>query len=458
MTKLFQSLWLAFALAALVLFEPTLAARADEMYAPRQEVSNLAIEPLKPLVTGDHPTITVHLTSEFGGPIPKQPIIILVDGKRKAQAETDSRGIATITLRLRFPAGKYELTAVYPGVASIGVPSAIATTTMVVESAELAIYTVPPMPGVIFRLNDQTYTTDENGVANLAVNLGGTYSLEVLPIDDANLPANVRMEFARWNDNVFTPTREVHFPRKSRLEAGFTVNYQVNQEFYDLQGSLVDPARISSLTLRGVGTTFTFDKAGPIWLPANRLTRRIGDRLESEEILYYFREVNVDGANVVNKGEQRFHIQPDDVWPVQVLLYSAHFSARDAMFGFPIGKGIELTYPDGRKEEFYFDSSDAEVVVPSLARGSYSARIIGIGGSAPPTPVHLSRDQSVELLMLSYLDMAVIVGIPLLIALVFFFIGRPRWLQVLRHPSKYRELVYEHSEHGDTRPHLRVER
>jgi hypothetical protein len=126
-----------------------------------------------------------------------------------------------------------------------------------------------------------------------------------------------------------------------------------------------------------------------------------------------------------------------------VLLYSAHFSARDAMFGFPIGEGIELTYRDGRKEEYFFDGSDAELVIPSLARGSYSARIIGVGGSAPPTPVHLSRDQSIELLMLSYLDMAVILGIPLSIALIFFFVGRPWWLQVLRHPSKYRELVYQ---------------
>jgi hypothetical protein len=195
--------------------------------------------------------------------------------------------------------------------------------------------------------------------------------------------------------------------------------------------------------VRGVGNTFTFDKAGPIWLPANRLTRRIGERLESEEILYYFREIILDGANVVNKSEQRFRIRPDDVWPVQVLLYSAHFSARDAMFRFPIGKGIELTYPDGHTEEFLFDSDRAEVVVPSLARGSYSARIIGAGGSAPPTPVHLSRDQNVELLMLSYLDIALIIGIPLIIALVFFFIGRPYWAHVIRHPSKYKELLYQ---------------
>ena len=112
------------------------------------------------------------------------------------------------------------------------------------------------------------------------------------------------------------------------------------------------------------------------------------------------------------------------------------------MFRFPIGKGIELTYPDGHTEEFLFDEN-AKVVIPALARGSYSARIIGAGGSAPPTPVHLSRDQDVELLMLSILDIALIVGIPLLIALAFFFIGRPYWLRIIRHPSKYRELVYQ---------------
>ncbi len=60
-------------------------------------------------------------------------------------------------------------------------------------------------------------------------------------------------------------------------------------------------------------------------------------------------------------------------------------------------------------------------------------------------PVHLSRDQNVELLMLSYLDISLIVGIPLLIALAFFFIGRPYWMQVIRHPSKYRELVYQNT-------------
>ena len=96
-------------------------------------------------------------------------------------------------------------------------------------------------------------------------------------------------------------------------------------------------------------------------------------------------------------------------------------------------------------EKFFFDSENGQLTIPSLARGSYSAKITGAGGSAPPTPIHLSRDQDVELLMLSYLDIALIIGIPLSIALAFFFIGCPYWLRVVRHPSKYKELVYQNN-------------
>jgi hypothetical protein len=430
-----------FSTILLVLFTFTTPVYASEAFLRRP--ANLTLEPLPPLTVGDHPTVIAHLTAEFGQPIRNQPIIIFIDGQRKGEGRTDSRGIASITLKFKFEAGTYRVLAVYPGIVSIGVNRATAELGMVIEPARSAIYTVPPVPGVLFKLNGQTYETDESGVANVKVNTSGVYTLEVLPLNENALPSNIRMEFARWNDNVFTQKRQVYFPRARRLEVGFTVSYQVDQEFFDTTGVPVDSSRIDSMTLRGVGNTFTFDKAGPIWLPANRLTRRIGERLESEEILYYFREITVDGANVVNKSEQRFRIRPDDVWPVQVLLYSARFSGSDAMFRFPIGKGIELTYPDGHTEEFLFDPENADVVVSGLARGSYSARIVGAGGSAPPTPVHLSRDQDVDLLMLSLLDIALIIGIPLVIALLFFFIGRPYWMRVIRHPSKYRELVYQ---------------
>ena len=412
---------------------------------PGRKPANLIIEPLRPFVLGDHPVINVQLTAQFGAPIPNQPIIIMVDDVRKAGGRTDSRGYASIPLRYKFSAGTYHIKAIYPGISSIGVNRATAEADIVIQPARVAIYTVPPMPGVGFKLNHQIYTSDENGVVNLTVATSGIYSLEVLPIDQDNLPSNTQMEFTRWNDNVFTANRKIYLPRARRLEAGFIVSYQMDQEFYDTTNEPVDPARVSSMVIRGIGNTYTFEGAGPVWLPSNRLTRRVGERLESQEILYYFRNVTIDGANVINRSEQRFHIRPDDTWPIQVLLYSVRFTARDAMFHFPIGKGIELTYPDGHKKQFYFDGDDAQITISSLARGSYSAKIIGIGGSAPPTPIYLSRDQDAELLMLSYLDIALIIGIPLSIALAFFFIGRPYWLQVVRHPSKYKELVYQNS-------------
>jgi hypothetical protein len=438
-----------FAVAILGLFSsimPVYAQGADHSVPPQgRKPANLLIEPLKPFVLGDHPVINVQLTAEFGAPIPNQPIIIMVEDVRKAEGRTDTRGFASIPLRYKFPAGTYHIKAVYPGITSIGVNRATAEADIVIEPAKVAIYTVPPMPGVGFKLNNKIYTSDENGVAELTVNMSGVYSLEVLPIEEDNVPSNTQLEFARWNDNVFTANRKVYFPRARRLEVGFIVNYQMNQMFYDTTGEPVDPARVSSMIIRGIGNTYTLDRAGPVWLPSNRLIRRVGERLESQEILYYFRDVSIDGANVINRSEQRFHIRPDDTWPIQVLLYSVRFTARDAMFHFPIGKGIELTFPDGHMEKFLFDSNNAQIMIPSLARGSYSAKITGAGGSAPPTPIHLSRDQDVELLMLSYLDIALIIGIPLSIALAFFFVGRPYWLRVVRHPSKYKELVYENT-------------
>ena len=437
---------LAVALLGLLSFTiPVYAQGQNSSALQGRKPANLIIEPLKPFPLGDHPVINVQLTAEFGAPIPNQPIIIVMDGARKAAGRTDSRGVASIPLKYKFPAGTYHIVAIYPGIISIGVNRATAETDFIIEPAKIAIYTVPPVPGVKFKLNHDIFTSDENGVVELAVTTSGVYTLEVLPIDEDNLPSSTQLEFARWNDNVFTANRKVYFPRARKLEAGFIVNYQVDQLFYDTTGEPVDPARVSSMVIRGIGNTYTLDGAGPVWLPSNRLTRRIGERLESEEILYFFRDVTIDGANVINRSEQRFHINPNDTWPIQVLLYSVRVTARDAMFHFPIGKGVELTYPDGHMEKFLFDSDNAQVMIPSLARGSYSAKIIGAGGSAPPTPIYLSRDQDVELLMLSYLDIALIIGIPLAISLAFFFIGRPRWLQVVRHPSKYKELLYRNN-------------
>ena len=106
------------------------------------------------------------------------------------------------------------------------------------------------------------------------------------------------------------------------------------------------------MAIRAVGNTHTFDHAGPIWLPANRLTRRIGERLESEEILYYFRNITIDGENVVNKGQQRFRIRPDDVWQFNCCCYSVRLcSRRHVPFSYRT-EGSSLPTPTAIRKNF----------------------------------------------------------------------------------------------------------
>ena len=446
--SLFQFITLAQAGASQGMLQP-----AQATPPPQVKAANVTLDLLKPFALGDHPTIVAHLTTQFGDPIPNQSIIIFVDGKRKATGLTDSAGLATIILKYKFSAGQYHIKALYEGVYVLSLPAASAETEMVIETAKATIRTIPPMAGIKFSFDGQIYTSDEKGFVSFEVKDSGSYVLKVLPVDAKLLPPNVTMEFSRWNDNIFTATRQVYFPRVRALQAGFVFNYLVNQIFYDTTGALVDSARISSMTLKGLGHLYTFDRAGSIWLPANRLTRRIGEQLESQNILYYIKDIQIDGANVINKSQQSFHIKADDVWSINVLLYSIRFASRDAMFHFPIGTGIELTYPDGHTKEFFFDSAKSEIEISSLARGSYSATVISRGGSAPPTSIHLSRDQDVELLVLSFLDMGIIFGVPLTLALILFFIGRPRLLRALRHPSRFRELAYQTAPPEDSLAH-----
>lgn len=388
----------------------------------------LRIEPIKPVIIGTHPTIIVRLVTPQGKPLPNQAIRIYVNDHRKAVVLTDSNGVATAVLRFKFAAGTYQIRAVYAGVLVLGLSAASARADLVVEPSEAALYTVPPIQGIKVKFNGKTYTSDENGRVTIPLNESGVYPLEVLPVDPKVLASNSRIEFARWSDHVYTPSRETYFPRPIPLAIGFTISYPVKQVFYDSEGRPVNPERISSMTLRRFGETISFDKAGSLWLASNRVVGRLGGKLESKPILYYFKEVKIDGVNVVNKSQQRFYVQPDEVWPVNLLLYSVQFSGRDAMFHFPIGSGIELISPDGRTQQYPFDSED-QIYIAALARGTYQARVIGALGSTPSTPIHLSRNQEVELLVLSYVDMGVIFGVPALVALAFLFIGRPHILR-----------------------------
>jgi hypothetical protein len=173
------------------------------------------------------------------------------------------------------------------------------------------------------------------------------------------------------------------------------------------------------------------DNGAPRWLLASSVARRTNG-LEATQILYSVDSVMIDGSNVVNQAQQRFYAEPDDTWEIQLLLYSMNVSGRDALFGFPIGSGLRLEYPDGRVEAKPF-TAKAGVTIDSLVRGIYRVSVTGAPGLAPISPVALSRDQDVRLLVISYLDLAVVLGLAAILGIGLVLVGRPRLLPAIYH-------------------------
>jgi transposase-like protein len=152
--------------------------------------------------------------------------------------------------------------------------------------------------------------------------------------------------------------------------------------------------------------------------------------IEESRVLYSVMNITMDGSNVINAAQQRFYLDQNDVWPIELLLYSARFTARDALFRFPIGSGIRLEYPDGNRQEFLFGTG-RELKVKALARGPYLVTVVGVKGIAPATPIALSRGQDIELLVLSYFDLAVVFVLMVSLALGLLFFGRPEFFTTL---------------------------
>jgi predicted RNA-binding Zn-ribbon protein involved in translation (DUF1610 family) len=394
--------------------------------------TTLTFQPPNPVTVGNPSSVVVQLISSKGEPVANQPVELFVNGESARRSRTDSAGNVSVTVRLN-EAGTYALSAIFKGSRVPSLGSSKATADLVVVPALLEIHITPSLPNIKFALDDRVFSSDDYGVARIEVAKAGTYQLELLPFE-TNDP-DIQMAFGRWADDYFLPSREIEIPLKKPLDVGLEVSYQAGQNFVDLDGKPVDFSRITSITLKGSnGSTYTFDDNLPHWLPAGRVIR-LNNGLEETKILYSVISVIIDGSNVVSQAQQRFFVHPNDVWTVKLLLYSAGFTARDALFRFPIGTGIHMEYPDGDVQNFNFNSSN-EHTSTGLARGIYRVTVTGAEGFAPPTPIALSRNQDVELMVFSYLDMGVLASIGIIVALGLLFFGRPHlMIQTITFPG-----------------------
>lgn len=400
---------------------------------PRPRPSFITIEPMAPVPIGSRPSVTVTLENGQGRRLPNKPLRVYVDGERVRQARTDEKGEASIRISKDFPVGKYTLRVLFIGTEDYR--WSIDQTDLIIRPVQLEIETIPPTPGIEFQIDGRGFLTGEDGTARTEIDQLGTYPLRVV-LPEGLYDSQTRIEFDRWRTSHFEPEREAVIDGDTKLQVGFAMYHPVSFTFAELDGRRVDPARITGVTLKSsTSELHTMESSGEHWLQANRIARRVAG-LEVAPIQYGVESVIIDGASVVNQYQQRFFVEPNDVWPVELLLYSARFQSADALFGFSVGDGVDLRYPDGRVEFLPF-GADKVVFVDSLARGDYTVQVNGVGGMSPEMPVALSKDQDVTIKVLTSLDITLAVTVGATGALGLLLYGRPSLLFLPANALRY---------------------
>ena len=425
--------WVLFALA------PVRGAHADNPPPFSQKrVTVLRVEPLRSYAIGDQPMVVAHLSTDAGNPLENRLIRVFAYKNRVTEALTDRTGTARIPLNFNFYPGSYNLLVTFSGSDLDHLDSSFSASILTVIPGTLQVQTVPAIPGVQFAFNGQTQVSDATGMVTFSVDHIGGYHIEVLPVAPSD-SQNVRINFDRWNDNDVSTYHAFKFPVHRVLQAGFLINYRVNLRYTDEANQAVDPARISLTRVRAAGTFYSLtDNADSTWLPTNSILHRVGSVLESKPAEYYLDNVTIAGANVVNQGQQRFRVNSGSTWWIHLFLYPASFSAHDALLGSPLGSGILLEYPDGAHRELAFDPGTGQVQLDSLPRGIYHASVQGAQGLEPRIPLSLSRTRSFDLIVISRLDLAIMLGGPALLVILLLVVGRTNafaWVALRRRAS-----------------------
>jgi hypothetical protein len=292
-------------------------------------------------------------------------------------------------------------------------PAAAATQTATVE-----IVTVPAVPGARFSFDGTTYKADSQGVVRLTIPRA-THRHTVALIDTKLHEADRDLAFVRWwypanHDQDFrTEVTGIRIHHNLRIMAAFRASYLVSYSFADLAKQEVQRSRVARVEFFGDnGQTLASDGSGKVRMAGIRPVVN-GGTLLAKQIRYSVQRVDVDGSNVVQVNQQVFTPSYQNSVVVSLLLRTAHFSTRDFLFGNPVGSAVRLTYPDKRQSTIPLDSG-GKATVENLARGQYTVSVVGPGYSFQ-RPVALSRNQYIDLPIVTYLDMAVLGVIALVI-------------------------------------------
>lgn len=307
---------------------------------------------------------------------------------------------------------------VLPAAASARPPSA--------RPGTLHLQTVPPLPGVVVKVDGQVARSDARG--RLRIRVRDFVGLEKrLVVPETRISPDRKVIFDRFRGNPDAGARG------RAVELGLRTARLVSWSFLDRFGNVVPADRVSAMRLRSnTGEIHDLTGAGvaqPRWVSESR-TQQGPQGLVSKQLYYVVDSAMVDGTSVVNRAGQKFVPWEQPAWVVQLLFFRVAFTATDMFFTRQVGDGIELTRADGGVERLPF-SRDGTAVVPDLPRGTYTITVFG-GGVSFGRPVSISKDQEVTLTVISLADMTLVTLAVLVVAVGLILLGRPHLLARLR--------------------------
>jgi hypothetical protein len=293
----------------------------------------------------------------------------------------------------------------------------------------IRIITVPAVPHLRLELGGRIHTTDQRGATTLAPadlqrishNLRAhrlllAQQIRLLP---NRRPDGSYFRIERWYSNT---SGRAHNPP---LFAALDFYRPVRFALVSRTGRPVSLDRLDSLQMKRIdGAVINLTRTQlerPVDLQASRVVPLNG--LVSKALLYRIQRVSIGGNNLVNRAQQSFLPIKTAAVRVRLLFYSVRFRAKDTLFGFDIGSGIRLVYPNGRVETHRFHGH-GEVALAALPRGTYHVSVVAPGLS-PSSPVSVTRDNTAELKVLSYLDIAVVGVVFVTLLLGLALVRRP---------------------------------
>jgi hypothetical protein len=397
----------------------------------------------KDVGVGEKFTISGHVYDQGGNPVSNATIRFMIKGIGLGAARSNPAGYFIHKYSSKnLVAGTYLIDAHFYGTHLLNGSSK--STQLTIDLDVISVQTVPAVPGVVFQMDGNQFTSGADGSFIIPVNIPGVHRLNIL-VDQYNDPSQ-RIEFARWTNGSVLHYLDVLVPSKNDfVQVGLNLYHQVGLTFIDQAKYPVDAQRVTQVTYRSAqGDVFTVKNGQPQWLPASRVAR-LGDGLVPTPLLYSVTSVMADGSNVVNSSQQQFYALPNDTWKISMLLYSIQLSASDGLFNFPTGTSVNLVAPDGTVKSYSLNHAGT-VDIHSLARGNYSVQLVGAVGLGNRSPVALSRNQDVSLKEISVLDLTVLTVVGTILTLGLLLYGRPHLFRFLVRRNHPQAMAFQNAE------------